>query len=184
MNLSEDLVAVRRPVWSPDGTWLAVTRFGNEADPSGRTEIELIRSEGSERRRLNSGEWTVAPSWSPDGRRLAAWARPSEAAGFSTVVFDTATGSLGTSPVRGRSALPLWAPTPGMIAYARLRPIGDQENSADLAIGNVNEADPRVLVLPERADRFLLPLALESRAGRCLPTASSQSGRALVSWSR
>ncbi len=49
--------------WTPDGAWLAV-----EVSEQDESWIDLIRPDGSERRRLGPG---VLPVWSPDGTRLA-----------------------------------------------------------------------------------------------------------------
>src|SRR5215212_11162606 len=52
------------PAWSPDGERIAyVTDIASE-DPS----IHVMNADGSDRRRLASGNW---PSWSPNGKRMA-----------------------------------------------------------------------------------------------------------------
>lgn len=52
-----------RPVWSPDGEWLAFSR-GDLADLS---EVYVIRSDGTGLRKVTNG---YGPAWSPDGDRL------------------------------------------------------------------------------------------------------------------
>ena len=52
---------------SPDGAWLACTSFG-----SAHEDLVLIRSDGTETRRLMDDEFKDrGPTWSPDGKTLA-----------------------------------------------------------------------------------------------------------------
>ena len=66
------------PVWSPDGQWLAfqgVTAPDLDALPVGSSTLWIVNSQGGEPRRLtqvtNPSGSHYAPSWSPDGRRVA-----------------------------------------------------------------------------------------------------------------
>jgi hypothetical protein len=53
--------------WSPDGTMLAVNRFGSD----GTREIALFWPDGSYIRSVRSGAYLANLAWSPDGRRIA-----------------------------------------------------------------------------------------------------------------
>jgi dipeptidyl aminopeptidase/acylaminoacyl peptidase/polyisoprenoid-binding protein YceI len=58
------------PTWSPDGRRIAYAR----AEPyqfSPPPSVHLIRADGSARRDLTPGQYSVQPDWSPDGRRIA-----------------------------------------------------------------------------------------------------------------
>lgn len=59
------------PVWSPDGTQIAFTRFVSPPRmvPEDDEEIWLASADGSNRRRLVGGAgWYWIPQWSPDGQ--------------------------------------------------------------------------------------------------------------------
>lgn len=55
------------PVWSPDGK-----RIAFDSDRDGDLEIEVMNSDGSQRRRLTrNSDIDCCPTWSPDGTQLA-----------------------------------------------------------------------------------------------------------------
>jgi len=68
------------PAFSPDGLFIAFTsnrgrlRYGNTPSPPPdyqAGDVYLMRSDGSEVRRLTEGpEWEGTPAWSPDGRNI------------------------------------------------------------------------------------------------------------------
>lgn len=55
------------PAWSPDGEWLAVFTTV-QTDDGAEDWIDLLRADGTERRRLTRGTY---PTWSPGGRLIA-----------------------------------------------------------------------------------------------------------------
>jgi eukaryotic-like serine/threonine-protein kinase len=62
-----------KPTWSPDGTRLAFTTENVETNPGnseGVSELWIVNVNGSEQRRLLSGDAVLA-SWSPHGNRIA-----------------------------------------------------------------------------------------------------------------
>jgi Tol biopolymer transport system component len=54
------------PEWSPNGA-LLVFKIGCDIDS---TSLYVVRRDGTHRRQLANGMWTLGPKWSPDGRRI------------------------------------------------------------------------------------------------------------------
>jgi len=74
-NLTHDADAYDGwPQWSPDGEWIVFASGPGSTSP---TRIELMRPDGSERRRVTEMAWNepyvydTQPTWSHDARRLA-----------------------------------------------------------------------------------------------------------------
>jgi Tol biopolymer transport system component len=65
------------PAWSPDGTRLAftsvtATRTSDGTSVNATADIYIINADGSGLRRLtNNSAYNTAPTWSPDGTRIA-----------------------------------------------------------------------------------------------------------------
>jgi len=57
--------------WSPDGQWIAFGGVFIDSPPAGGIDIYVIRADGSDMKRLTFMENALAPSWSPDGRKIA-----------------------------------------------------------------------------------------------------------------
>lgn len=102
--------------WSPDARRLA---FVGCDSLSTRTALRLSSSTGEHVRTVGQPENWVAighPSWSPDGRQIAATRGVGEV-NDSIAVVDVATGAL-TSIAAGR--LPSWSTTGSEIAYLKV----------------------------------------------------------------
>ena len=61
------------PEWSPNGEWVVCDESFEKAYAGGRSQIYLIREDGSQRRRLSSDENTsyYRPTWFSDGLHVA-----------------------------------------------------------------------------------------------------------------
>lgn len=59
------------PQWSPDGSMIAFVRQPAGAAEGGPSEIWVMQSDGSDARRITSGQDDSRPAWSPDSRSLA-----------------------------------------------------------------------------------------------------------------
>ncbi len=105
--------------WSPDGQWLAFSEYSGGADyqPS-KWAIELIRLDGSQRRRLTDNALYV--TWSPDGGRLAFGA---EQEGNWDVYIRNLDGSGPQRLTRHESedGQPAWSPLGDRIAFTSER---------------------------------------------------------------
>lgn len=118
------------PAWSPDGSWIAFTRWRT---PWG---IYLIHPDGSEKQRVVDGIRFKEAAWSPDGSRLAftlnyGSSEPIEICFFGFCftlppfslgqlwVADLESGKLLSLPLDDRAVhAPTWSPTQNRIVYA------------------------------------------------------------------
>jgi hypothetical protein len=97
--------------WSPDGDWIAYVKAWSEDTLEG--EITLIRPNGDDQTLLTSGD---APTWSPDGSRLAFFHR----GGIWTIGKDGS--DLRMLVANGET--PSWSRDGGLIAFTREVPCG------------------------------------------------------------
>lgn len=81
VELTDPALGGGSPAWSPDGKHIAFDQFG--------LHVFVMDADGSHRRQIaTDGLWSCAhPSWSADGKRLAAWRRTnsSPCGGISSV---------------------------------------------------------------------------------------------------
>jgi len=138
-TLLTDEVPVTRPVWSPDRSRIAFVA----SDPyDGRAPAVLytIAADGSDLRPVaRSIHPNALPTWSPDGRAIAAtnvlrWDLRREAGLLSVNVVDIATGtSRSISAETGKHATsPTWSPTGDAVAFL-VRPRLDDPRRDPLA---------------------------------------------------
>ncbi len=104
-----------RPTWSPDGRRLAFVTEDVELNPQNadqRSELWIVEVDTGARRRIETVEDAVLPSWSPGGGRIAYFRRGfGESGEWGIWTVDTA----GTAPVKvtggaNRDWYPVWAP--------------------------------------------------------------------------
>lgn len=113
------------PEWSPDGKWIAFSRYDGESDAF---HLYLVRPDGSYLRRLSGGRLSaMAPSWSPDSRHIAFQGWTDENGDYNEInepaqlyVIDVVTGKI-RQLIDGLSwdELPCWSPDGTRIAFAR-----------------------------------------------------------------
>jgi Tol biopolymer transport system component len=94
------------PAWSPDGQWIAYTRFPACCpfnDLMHSAPLWVMRSDGTEQRALSQerfGECHFDPSWSPDGSSIAfidrGWVPQTGVGGLSRIgIIDVQSGKYG-----------------------------------------------------------------------------------------
>ena len=115
-NLTADPGSDAWPAWSPDGSHIA---FGSNRDQVfGKYDIFIMKSDGTELRKIVTAGWT--PAWSPDGGRLAFTAEDPEGRHVFTITL--ADGSV-TQITDGRylDDSPAWSPDGSQFVFGSTR---------------------------------------------------------------
>lgn len=125
-----------QPRWSPSGRQIAATLTAEPPDDWGGpyTQIFVIRPGRGRARQLHTpGVHTAAPSWSPDGRRIAAggyrqhftctgpvWLPACQTTfTYGLWIIDVASGATREIPQDAPVGLPAWSPDGRTIAFSR-----------------------------------------------------------------
>lgn len=120
-NLTNNAAGDFEPVWSPDGTRIAFSRYtsGNDDD-----EIYVMDADGSNLINLTNDESTtdLSPTWSPDGTKIA-YARKEYTSGYEEIYVMDADGrnliNLTNSESVGDRE-PAWSPDGSKIAFVSI----------------------------------------------------------------
>lgn len=111
-----------RPAWSPDGKAIAFTvdrseRYGSGAFP--KTDIFLVRADGTGLRRLTRDGLSMSPVWSPDGRTIVYARRTEMEEPESLEAFLRMSVTLWTMTAEGEQRRPIFDPVDGRIDTPR-----------------------------------------------------------------
>jgi Tol biopolymer transport system component len=106
--------------WSPDSTRVT---YATDLRATDRSAFEVVRADGSERRRLKVAPVVGPGSWAPSGRALVLLAQgdPRHPARYEPprLFVVNADGSPHRLLTRHHATDPAWSPTGGRIAYVR-----------------------------------------------------------------
>ena len=111
------------PQISPDGAWIAYVRRWSDPMTDRRfSNIWLVRRDGTGNRPLTSGKYSEdAPTWSPDGTRLAYVSNRSGSAQLWVRWMDRGDALAVTNGSQAPSA-PAWSPDGTQLAFLQLVP--------------------------------------------------------------
>jgi hypothetical protein len=86
------------PQWSPDGSLIAFFSYVFEDQFGGTDDIYVVRSDGTDLRRLTTDGISLAPHWTADGRlvfrRLPGLGSPAGLTGYEAWIMDSDGGNL------------------------------------------------------------------------------------------
>ena len=148
-RLTDNTVRDGDPVWSPDGSRIAFVRT-IESGPSGRRdqnqELFVMRADGSGVRRLTRYRHEdIAPTWSPDGSRIA-FSRRVERTGLVAIYTIRPDGTglrRVTLALPGFLSDPAWSPDGRRIAFT----LDQGTAQIPLYLVNANGSRPRLVAL-------------------------------------
>ena len=129
LRLTENEYFENYPVWSPDGTEIALIRressYRHYPNPSNEEHQRSVRlyiksTEDGEVRRIDSTERVALypPAWSPDGQRLAFIANEGECCPLERVLYTVRSDDSELTRIGESTAPPTWSPDGGELAFA------------------------------------------------------------------
>ena len=139
-------VGFHEPTWSPNGRWIAFTRY-RRCDPCSTdqtfvSDLMLMRPDGSDLHALTDDAKSDAhPTWAPGSQRLAFIHETEDGFGIAIIGVDGGDPSQVTSAAFMQDREPAWSPDGKTIAFIRL-----QEHHSDLVLVKPNGTDARVVV--------------------------------------
>ena len=103
------------PVWSPDGTKIAYA--GYESDDPFDSDLWVMNTDGSEKRKLAAFGYIPIISWSPDGTKIAYTGGYTARHVDSPEIWVTNADGSGERKLASNAAFPVWSPDGTKIAY-------------------------------------------------------------------
>ena len=140
-RLTEDLLEIAQPDWSPDGKRLVFQAYGD-----GNFHLWSIAADGSDLKRLTEGPFDCRePRHSPDGHKLAF--SSDRDGSYGVHLLDLASGAI-TTLVSGKGELyePAWAPDGASLAFTADR--------ARIEVVDLTGARKTVAKVDASGDRF------------------------------
>jgi Tol biopolymer transport system component len=131
---------------SPDGTQIAFAALKNEKDSTGLECIWLMKTDGSNARKLTDFEGDLAPAWSPDGGKIAFSSLGKERKYRQIFILDVQGNSLKqltTSAFHKNN--PCWSPDEKQICYEAYTHDSDFDSSELFVINNNGKGEARVM---------------------------------------
>ncbi|MGW8267378.1 MAG: prolyl oligopeptidase family serine peptidase [Longimicrobiales bacterium] len=120
------------PTISPDGSRIAYVRSSNDIQRDGaRTDLWVLRADGTDHRALTTSGRAGSPVWSPDGGRLLYVEGGEDGSQLWVRWTDTGQTARLTNLIRSPGALS-WSPDGRWIAFSMLVPDPEQPFEVDL----------------------------------------------------
>ena len=111
----------RYPRWSPDGKWIAFTKYLDKTKSQTTAEVFVMNADGTDPQRLTyNNVLDTDPSWSPDGQHIAFSSTRTES--WEVFVIEVATRTVRQiTGIEGEtdSASPDWSPDGTQIVFER-----------------------------------------------------------------
>ncbi len=128
--LTDQLSQDASPAWSPEGSWIAFSRFEGDQPP-----VQPPPLDGAELRQV-TGAHAENPTWSPDGRYIAF-----DDGDRIAIIKPDGTGLRYPPGLQGTN--PAWSPAGGTIAYERT---STDLSRADIWLADVSGRNQRLFL--------------------------------------